>query len=325
MRRVKSREEGQEEGIVVLWVLGMMTVMFGMLGFVVDVGIARQERRELQNGADAGALAMAQECALGLCTNLVAKAQPYANSNSIDGTSTVTGVSLPTGSSVKVDTRTRTTGGATSLTTKFAYLFGRPSTSVTATATAAWGAPGGGTAVPLTISYCQWKSLTGNGTTYPTANLTIFFHDPSPATSCSGPAGQTTPGGFGWLNSTSCVSTITSGGQVGSDPGNSAPQGCSPAQVPLNTDLLIPVFQTVTGTGNNAVYTIYGLATFHMLSRRLGGNGNQWTSNPAPPNPPCTNADRCIYGFFVKDIIPWTGGPIGGGPNLGTLAVKLTA
>ena len=328
MRRV----DRNEDGIAALFVLGISVVMLGMAGYVIDVGIVRQEKRELQNGADAAALAMAQECALGLCSNLPAKAQPYADLNANDSASTVTGVTV-SGATVKVDTRTRTTGGATSLTTKFAQLVGGAATStVNATATATWGAPSGASTIPMVMSYCQWNFLTGNNTVYPTPNLTIYFKgDQSPST-CTGPSGLNMPGGFGWLQSpaNNCTTVVTAGNQVASDPGNGNinNNGCNPGDFWDSglgyKDLYIPIFSAFTGSGNNGTYTVLGLATFRNFRMKLmNGNGNNvWKTNPAPPN--CAAAQRCLYGSFLKDIVPCPCGPLTG-PPLGTLSVKLTA
>ena len=320
-----------EDGVIGLFVLGISVLMVGMAGYVIDVGIVRQERRELQNGADSAALALAQECALGLCSNLPVKAQPYADANADDATSTVTGVTV-SGATVKVDTRTRTSGGATSLTTKFAQLVGgRASSTVNATATAAWGAPGGGTTIPLIMSFCQWNFLTGNNTVYPTPDVTIYFKgDQSPST-CTGPSGQNMPGGFGWLQSpaNNCSAVVTAGNQVASDPGNGNinNNGCNPADFWDSAlgykDLYIPVFSSFAGSGNNGSYTVLGLATFRNSRMKLkNGNGNSFATNPAPPN--CAASQRCLYGSFRRGIIPCPCGPLAG-PPLGTLSVKLIA
>ena len=332
MRRLKNKDE---DGIIAAFVVLLMLVLLGVAGLVVDFGIVRAEKRELQNGADAAALALAQDCAMNLLCINFAKAKTYADANATDNAASVTDVTNPSSQTVKVDTRTETSGGATSLATKFAYLVGGPaSATVTATATAGWGAPSAAQTIPLTISYCEWNTLTGGGNTFGVPQ-TIYFHDPkgnqNVATPCSGgPAGQNLPGGFGWLDPISnsvCGTDITAGGWFGSAPGNSPPNtnnsGCTPALF-MNGPILIPVFQAVTGQGQNGQYRIYGLATFQITRMRLGGNGSQWTTNPPPPN--CTSSQRCIYGSFLQDIIPWTGGPVGvPGPNLGTLSVFLTA
>ena len=45
--------------------------MTGRRAIVIDTGFLYQERAELQNGADAGALAVAQGCATGASTCMV--------------------------------------------------------------------------------------------------------------------------------------------------------------------------------------------------------------------------------------------------------------
>ena len=42
-----------------------LTALIGMAAFAIDVGALYGERRQLQSGADAGALAVAEDCALG--------------------------------------------------------------------------------------------------------------------------------------------------------------------------------------------------------------------------------------------------------------------
>ena len=334
MRRVTDTHE---DGIIAVFVVLLMLGLLGVAGLVVDFGIVRAEKRELQNGADAAALALAQDCAMNLlCTN-VAKADTYADANATDNAASIVNVTMPSAGRVKVDTRTATRLGATSLATKFANLVGGPSSvTVNATATAGWGAPSGAQTIPLTISYCEWNTLTGGGTTF-NIPQTIYFHNPTAnqnannAPPCSGgPAGQNLPGGFGWLDTISntiCGTAITTGGWYGSAPGNSPPNtnnsGCTPSLF-MSTPILIPVFQEVQSQGQNGQYRIYGLATFQITRMRLGGNGSQWTTSPPPPN--CSSSQRCIYGSFTQTIIPWTGGtPNSTGPNLGTLSVFLTA
>ena len=58
---------GHDEGAVTMIVAVVLAggVLLGMAALTVDVGLIHAERRELQNGADAGALAVAQQCAVG--------------------------------------------------------------------------------------------------------------------------------------------------------------------------------------------------------------------------------------------------------------------
>jgi Flp pilus assembly protein TadG len=58
IRRAGARElHADERGLVLVFVLLLMTVMLGMLALVVDIGNVRQERRQAQTASDASALA----------------------------------------------------------------------------------------------------------------------------------------------------------------------------------------------------------------------------------------------------------------------------
>ena len=189
-----------DEGAVALLaaVLFGFGVILAMAALTVDVGRLYAERRQLQNGADAAALAVAQDaarnCASGSCAP-GARAQSYANANSKDGASAVVEVcgvgwaavsgcsaqSTPaitqcpavTGGSsvwVRVRTATRTSGGSTLLPPVFARALagnnGYTGTRVFACAEAGLAAPAGLTTLPLALSLCEWNRDTAGGTRY---------------------------------------------------------------------------------------------------------------------------------------------------------------
>ena len=90
MRIVTARKlDGRDEGAVLITVALMMTVLLGVGALVIDLGALYVEKRELQNGADAAALAIAQGCAAGDCGAPGAIAQQYVNLNARDGVSGV--------------------------------------------------------------------------------------------------------------------------------------------------------------------------------------------------------------------------------------------
>ena len=60
-------------------------VLFGMGALVVDVGQIYQNRAELQNGADAAALAVAKSCAAGTCAPSIATQYATANASKLTG------------------------------------------------------------------------------------------------------------------------------------------------------------------------------------------------------------------------------------------------
>src|ERR1039457_1222087 len=69
--RLLGRDERGAVGVLVAMMLGA-GVLTGMGALVIDVGQLYQERAELQNGADAAALAVAESCATGTCTPSIA-------------------------------------------------------------------------------------------------------------------------------------------------------------------------------------------------------------------------------------------------------------
>ena len=316
------------------------SMLIAFAAFVLDTGALYTERRELQVGADAAALALAQDCAKSNCTDLSAKADVMADLNASDGQSTATAELLGT-ASVEVVNRTNDAGSnidgdGSTVDFHFARIFGQNGHAVSARAVASWYYPGGATTLPLTFSLCEWN-LTGglNGLTpgppYSGPVDVIFFHDAgnNGAPVCpSGPAGQDIPGGFGWLDpSAGCSITINALGWVPGSTGNSAPNGCNPADL-INREVMLPIFDDVVKVpqaagvcGGNRCYHVYGFAGFYITGMQLGGNGNVWTVNPPAP---CGPAKRCIGGYFTRFVQGATAGNGGGGPNLGAAVVKLT-
>lgn len=200
MRRVRGA--GSERGAVAVLVAVVLGsgVMVGLGSIVIDAGQAYSERAQLQNGADAAALAVAARCALGAATcdtgtSASSIAGTYANKNSNDTTSTVALVcghdsfgkllpcpapnpakrincgDAPTANSqyVEVHTATRTSTGQALLPPVFGRaLLGASfnGIGVTACARVAFGTPAGSSGLALTASYCEWKAaITATGGT----------------------------------------------------------------------------------------------------------------------------------------------------------------
>jgi len=164
-------------------------VLLGMGALVVDVGQLYQNRAELQNGADAGALAVAKSCIDGTCTP--SSATQYADANASKLTGGTADVNLVCGSGslgacpastglitdcpaapssgnyVDVHTSTELPGGSHLLPPVFARaLAGNGSyqgSTVYACAQAEWGAPSTATTIAYTISACTWDVYTNQG------------------------------------------------------------------------------------------------------------------------------------------------------------------
>jgi len=310
-----TRARPDEKGIVVVFMAAAVVVLVGMAALVIDVGAIRDERRQLQNGADAAALAVAQRCALAPCGALgiptpasVALATELAGANAQDGKSAVT-VSFPSPNQVEVITNTDGGSGAILPYSFGQVLTGQKGTTVRAKATAAWGFAGQARVVRLAISRCDVVRLGFN----PAPQAITFQRSPA----CT--AGRDNAGGFGWLDRDSaslCELTLSAGGTPSVDPGASEPSECLAPY--MGKDVLLPVFDDVigiTGTGTNAKYTIEGFARFHLTGYSFPGR----ISDPAPLV--CARSN-CITGYFVRYVAP---SQVVGGADFGVSSVKLVS
>lgn len=192
----RTGRRGDDRGAVstlVAIVLGL-GLLLGIGALVVDAGMLYVERAELQNGADAAALALAQDCGDtdGCAPDIQQRATELAGDNDAsDGKadaslvcgSTTVGFLAPCpadaassaclgnrppapGNFVEVRTTTRQGDDSTVLPPAFGKILrgddydGR---GVLACARAAWGGPRAAVTLPLTISFCEWQYATGDG------------------------------------------------------------------------------------------------------------------------------------------------------------------
>ncbi len=213
--RVRSGARADQGAVAVFFAL----LVVGLLGFgavVVDVGALYVEGRQLQNGAENSALAIAERCATSSagCTSTASAAEKViAGANALDGKTdieTICGTAAGlsgcsssgerarfgcrpvTGSApyVQVQTRSLTADESSNLLPGFLIkLFNNDyaGTEVRACARAAYGTPGGlAGELPLAISECEfnyWRNLYGlvqpssSGVYPPAAEATLYFHD----------------------------------------------------------------------------------------------------------------------------------------------------
>lgn len=294
-RRVRRADHG---GVSVTVALLMIPVL-GFAAVALDAAGLYATKAQLQNGADAAALAVAQNCARRACGTPAATAAGLAAANMITGSANA--AVSPAGLSPSTGQVTVTT--STTRTNVFAGVLGSPSTPVTARATARWGTPSGGTAVlPLTFSLCEWRAQTGLlfglsaslGLPASTTAVTILFTKTS-NTGCTGPSGNIVPGGFGWVdpNAGGCQAISVVAGVMSSSTGNSPPGSCSASAFAgfQNKTVLLPIFDSWSGTGNNATYRVYAYAAFTITGYYFAGQYG-W-------NNPCSGNARCIRGYFT--------------------------
>jgi Flp pilus assembly protein TadG len=346
----------RERGATAIVIAIVITALMAVAALAFDVSAMHLERRELQSGADAAALALADSCAKGSCgtaSAMNATAKSLANANAPDNLARVVDIDLESNQvTVRVGTEQASGGPDNDVNTldfTFARVFGVGGRDIRASATARWSAVGSAATIPLTFSHCEWLRETANGTRYyhldasdqlsPTPTdppSVIYFHDSANNTGsddsdCAAQAGQDInhdgrlEGGFGWLQSVDCKATIVPPDWVAAKTGAGIPNDCDVTTF-LNKPLLIAVFAD-EGSQINQTYgdcsigpggKCYLLAGF----ARFYLTGYRFPSKTSP-QPPCNPPDSCIAGYFIDGLIP-VGDVLGGGTqDFGPTVVEL--
>lgn len=335
----KGRQDSERGGVAVIVAL-LMVVLLGFTALTVDVGVLYSERAQLQNGADASAVAVAQKCASSLadpqCSPSSPLASSLANQNALDGMSNVQSVSLDTTArKVTVQTSARETGAAAnSVSLYFAQALGITSAEVGARSSAVWGSPVKGPApFPVTVSICQVRDRAE-------VMQLLQLHAKNTNADCNyGPSGAAVEGGFGGLKQGAgqCgafidIATSTAGG----DTGNNAPPYCEAtlngwaADMNAGKDviLLLPIFSSVTGTGSGAIYGLTTFAAFKVAGWKVGSSGLPYTFRNRSPDVPsaleCREPCRGIIGTFVKYVSLMDGYTLGPVNTDGATIVRMT-
>ncbi len=307
------RNMRHESGQVMVLTALFMVVMLAMTAFVVDVGSWFRAQRATQSTVDAAALAGAQALPTDPATaSSLAISYGSKNGGGVAGANITFASRYEPNDTIRISTTKPAPGF-------FSSVLGIGSVTVGAHASAVAGVPSEAEYVAPIVVNIKHPNLSGPG---------------CPA-ACFGPTHQTTlplgktgaPGAFDLLNlnqgqtngtvgTTTLASWILNGyskylplGGYFSDPGakfNGNPfQGALDARI--GTDLLFPVYDTLTGQGSNATYHVIAWVGFHLLSGAIQGNSGTLT------------------GYFTKviwqGILP-TSGP-SNTPDLGVRSVAL--
>jgi Flp pilus assembly protein TadG len=295
MRRLTKAQDEADTGAVAVIVAFAMVALLGATSLAVDVGALYSERAQLQNGADAAALAIAQGCATdaasSTCVAPTATAQSFANGNALGGSADVRSAS------VSGATATITLGKT--VPTSFAAALGIMSKDVSASATASWGSPTAGpAALPLTFATCVFQSVP-LGT-----SMDLLEHAIGDTSQSCRDAhnGSSLPGGFGWLNDptgTCNLASVVEGQSftAGSRTGTSITGACQALFTQYTgKTVLLPVFDSVTGQGANGSYHIAGWIGFQLLGWRYPGTSQNTSGNAGLT---ISSPDTGIIGKFL--------------------------
>lgn len=330
-----------EHGGVAVTVAILLVVMLGIGALVLDVGNLYWERRQLQNGADAAALALVQACMEegrpcdSVGTTADSTARTYTDANAADGFADADVDFDPAACRAEVVATTLDVDGGTLVLPFLAQTLveGYEGTTVSARAVAVCEGIGQGSGLPLIFDdenwddfdkvqkpdgadpdwWQHWEPDVDDG---PTEN--VFFQQGTGFGA----------GAFGWLNlddGEPCQATIYDIDQLDTNTGNSfscefhnaAPQNAQAFRnyVLANNPHLVPMYGSYTGTGNNLTYTVTGFAVMYITGWHFSGNHYQY-------NAPCSGNERCISGHFLENIT--LADHPGGGADFGTLTYRLT-
>ena len=122
MRRLTEHRQN-DRGATAIVISICMVVLMLFAAWVIDGSALYQERRELQNGADAAALAIARDCVEGACGDVYGTADTFVDANAGDGDSRIPGggITFPDANSVRVVVRTADAGPNTDGDPKWQY------------------------------------------------------------------------------------------------------------------------------------------------------------------------------------------------------------
>lgn len=311
-----------ERGATAVIVGIMLVPLIGCLAIALDVGALYVERAQLQNGADAAALAIAFDCADDEgCGDSAALAADFTNDNANDGAANVLDPDIDlTNQTVTVTDSTRVAGtDQDAIQHPFAALLGITETTVRATATAEWGGPGSAPVLALTLSWCEFQASLADPLQH------ILIQTDTNRECRHAPSEEIIPGGFGWLDdpSDSCQATLAldPSGELwlGSDTGGNITSDCQSTLTALrDTAVLIPIFDLTRGTGAAAEYRVFAFASFTITGWSFPS-----TRVNDPDAPECNGNCRGIQGVFTEWVSTDTA--IGlGGPELNATQVRLT-
>lgn len=353
MRWLTSHLRAERGASAVIFGLLLVPLM-GFLAISVDVGALYWEKAQLQNGADAAALAIARceadsSPANGDCALTPAQiASNYAEANALDGYATALiptfGVSPQGLPMVTVTVHTQVEDGSGAVRHPFAQFLGIDATTVGAEASAEWGPVGSGS-FPLAISYCEYLNHDDSGPD----DIAFVRNDNNQP--CSGTFGQPIAGGFGWLDLASrdaCAAIIDlDEATMPSNPGENIENVCKDELERLKgTVVPIPIYNCNEGpcsngeNGQHGEFTIWGFAGFFITGWDFpgsvdrdpdapscnggsggngGGNGNRGGNSGGGNGQNCTG----LQGYFT-DLVEIGDHEIDpDAPDLGVNAVRL--
>ena len=319
-RSSRARLRRREDGAVAVMVALMLTMLVGIMAFVTDFGMAYANKTAVQNGADAAALAVARQVTTTAspainCTGLALAsaadpslrtlAEQYFANNTPRGGELAAGTAglsfacTSTGFTVSVT-------GTQDSPTFFGQIYGASKIPISQSAKAVIGPAKEVTGLrPFAVCQADAGLMATTGLSF-----TISF-DSSDA-GCG-----YAPGNWGVLdfdggnNSTGSVADWILNGYSGSisvatpsyfdgNPGAPNPGALeSEMDAILGIDITLPVFDAVTGNGNNTKFRITGFVTATMCGWKFQNKNGQAACFTSVANPVPSNYLQVKYKNFI--------------------------
>jgi Flp pilus assembly protein TadG len=360
MRRLMSslvQRTANDDGSVAVMVAVFLVVLLGAAAFTVDFSTMHLQRRQHQNSADAGALAIAQDCARRNCpADEDARAAEYTGANeAVNSTPGNFGTSTS-------DANLNSAGGTVTVTVTGANepilrgVINQPENDISASATAVWGTPTSLNALlPITFSACEYDWLVQQTVgdpdnlpkppePWPDPSVEAVFrlkssNWESEGFPCErGPGSLVEPGSWGWLESNVApCGTLTEVGERAPTSTGIAPVCRNLWPEFLGRVVYLPIYSAVcrnqtgpcdpSAAGANTYYEIDGYVGFFLTG--YGFPGLTQSSIFPGSTKACgggLGANPCIIGYFVSGLIPANQVPPGAivpGDMSGAAAVQL--
>ena len=327
MLRLIRRLGRDDDGAVTVIVALSMSVILAMAALVIDVGALQARKAQLQDAADAAALAIAQQCFdapgtmiancdAGVRSAATGTALRYASDN-LNGAPVAVSAVTFTSSTVAVSLSTTQDG-------IFSSTFGVDSTGVAADATAQWGQPA--VALPLAYNECALPPASDSAVQFLRYDiLDLSFQG------CGLIGGVTDLLGPGWMTNGSCTWDVNLLTYIGTTLTKVLPTWCA-GLVPslLGKQVLLPVYSHVlTDIVINGVLLGHGYAVqkyalvevtgydFQTLNLGVGGiitatlGPKNITGGPQCPSldlgivqveePACQGLQGIFHGYLTPD------------------------
>lgn len=314
MQRMNRAKD--DRGAVAVWVAVLLIPFLMAAALTVDIGAVHADRQRLQHGAEAAALAIAQDCAVADCGNELATAQNLADAHQPMGGPVTATVPVLEDGWVEVTT-------TASRDHWFAPVMGQDDITQTLTGAASWGSPSGGrSAIPFAFAACELAGFgvlqmdaAGNVTGLDESRIGQRFRlEQSKVTNTSActvkpESNNYAPGGFGWLapdgaaDEPGCTVHTEIGETVGSANGNSQGSHDSDCYARLRDAIdsgndpdvpyaLLPVFSTADSPTTAKTYLVAGYIAVTLEGYRFQGTrcygetvtGTSTCSEPSPGN-----------------------------------------